>query len=334
MVHAAEPTNTPAPTQPLVPAVVPAAGAEIAPLTAALAVNPNLERARAAPIPSRPTVLAALTGRLARASAKANVAAHPDTAETMRASAELAARLSSEPVNLLPRTSRLMAPAAPMARHVLDSAKAAAVALRGTVEPVATFAVPVVSRASEPVTTAPRMFRQTGSVAKMGKRARGLLKVNVAALLGTAGLGAISAAPAASQASVLATPTLEASLQTASAARTAKHAKDTPRASVAALPASAGLGAISAAPVARQPSGLVTVVPELSQPTANVARTARPVKGSCYRSSDRHEVQRARDGHASWRSQLTYGPLLARSLRTSCEAQAPRLLRSSNQFCP
>ena len=80
MVHAAEPTNTPAPTQPLVPAVVPAAGAEIAPLTAALAVNPNLERARAAPIPSRPTVLAALTGRLARARPLETAAALPTTA--------------------------------------------------------------------------------------------------------------------------------------------------------------------------------------------------------------------------------------------------------------
>ena len=33
-----------------------------------------------------------------------------------------------------------------------------------------------------------------------------------------------------------------------------------------------------------------------------VEATATKGGGNCYRSSDRHEVQRARDGHASWRS--------------------------------
>ena len=54
-----------------------------------------------------------------------------------------------------------------------------------------------------------------------------------------------------------------------------------------------------------------------------VEATATKGGGNCYRSSDRHEVQQARDGYASWRSQHTHGPLLAHSLRTSCEAQAP-----------
>lgn len=80
---------------------------------------------------------------------------------------------------------------------------------------------------------------------------------------------------------------------------------------------------------------LLTGTIDAADPMQNaVEATATKGGGNCYRILDRHEVQRARDGHASWRSQQTHGLLLARSLRTSYEAQAPRLLRSSNQFCP
>ena len=133
-----------------------------------------------------------------------------------------------------------------------------------------------------------RTSRQTACVVRTAKRARDLQKVNVAVLLGTAGLGATSAAPAASQDSALAIPTLEASRPTASAARTARHAKVTPRVSVAARQASAERETTSATPVVKQASAHATAVLEASRQTANVARMARPVQDSPRASVVRH----------------------------------------------
>jgi hypothetical protein len=219
-------------------------------------------------------------GRPARATAKANVVALPDTVETMKVSVVLAASLFSELARIRRRTSRPTAPAAPMARHVLASVKEAAVVLPGTAGLAATFVALAASQASELVTMQPRTSRQTASAGRMAKRARDPPRVTVAARLVTVGLGATSAAPAASQASGLVTPTLEPSRPTASVARTARRAKDTPRASVAARQDSAEQETTSATRVASQASGRVTSAPEPSQQTANVRRMARPVKDS------------------------------------------------------
>lgn len=275
MAHAAEPTSTHAPTRLSADAAAPATGAAIAALTAALAVSPNSESARVAPTPSPPTVPVDPMARLARDSARANVVAPRGTVETMTASAVLAASLCLEPVNPRRRTSRPTAPAAQTARHAWVSVKEAAAALRGTAELAATFVALAVSRDSEPVMTAPKMSRQTANAAKMAKPARASPRVNVAVLPGTVGLGTIFATPAASQVSGLATATPGASRQTASAARMAKRAKVMPRVSVAALPASAGLGMISAVPVARRPLGLATAAREASRQMVNVARMVR-----------------------------------------------------------
>jgi hypothetical protein len=279
-VHAAGPTNTPVPTQHSAPAVAPLAGAATQPVTAPLAVSPNSEPARAVPTPLPPTVPVVPMARLVRAPAKVNVAAPPDTVETTRVSAVLAANLSSEIVNHLHRTSRLTAPAALMAKLVLASAKEVAVALLDTAGLAAIFVALAASQASELVTMQLRTSRQTASAGRMAKRARDPPKVNVAARLGTAGLETTSAAPAVSQASGRVTPTLEVSRPTASAARTARRAKDMPRESVAARQDSAEQETTSATQVASQASGRVTAAQGPSQQTANVGRTARAVKDS------------------------------------------------------
>jgi hypothetical protein len=215
-------------------------------------------------------------GRPAKATAKANVAALPDTVETMRAFAALAASLSSEPAKLLRRMLRLTAPVAPTERHVLASAKEAAVAPPGTAGLAATFVALAANQASEPATMEPRTSRQTASVGKTAKHAKDTPRANAAVLLGTAGLGVTSAVPAASQDSEHATPTLEAFRPMGSAARTAKHAKDTPRVSVAALLGIAGVGAISAALVARRALGLAPAALGVSRQMVNVvARTGK-----------------------------------------------------------
>jgi hypothetical protein len=150
--------------------------------------------------------------------------------------------------------------------------------LLGTAEPAATFVVLAVSQALEVVIVAPEMSRQTASVAITARHAKDLLRANVAVLLGTVELAAISAAPAVRKASGLATATLEASRQTASVAKTARHAKDMPKASVAALQASAELVMISAALVARLASELATADPGASRQMANVAKMVRPAR--------------------------------------------------------
>jgi hypothetical protein len=117
MVNVAEPTNTPAPTRLSVPAAAPVAGAAIAPVTAMLAVSPNLEPVKVAPTRSRLMVLAVLMAKLAKASARVNVAVLLDSAERLGISAVLAASLCSELVILLDRTLRPTALAVPTARH-------------------------------------------------------------------------------------------------------------------------------------------------------------------------------------------------------------------------
>jgi hypothetical protein len=280
MAHAAEPTNTPAPTRRSVPAAAPLAGAATALVTAPLAVSPNLEPARAAPTLSLPTVPAVLMGRLARDSVKANVAAPPGTVESTKGSAALAASLYSELVNLLRRTSRQTAPVALTARHVLVSVKEAAAALPDTAELGATSAVLAASLVSEPATTEPRTSQRMVSVARTAKHVRDLQRANVAALLGTAGPVAISAAPVVKQASGLATTTREASRQTANAVRMARRAKGMLRVSVAALLDIAEPGAISAALVARRASGLVAAALEAFRLMDSVARMARLARDS------------------------------------------------------
>lgn len=104
MVHAAEPTNTPAPTLPSALVAVQAAGVATNQLTAALAVSPNSGHATAALTPFPPTALAVPTARHARASVKANVAAHPAFVELTTVSAVLAVSLCSELANPLLRT--------------------------------------------------------------------------------------------------------------------------------------------------------------------------------------------------------------------------------------
>ena len=219
--------------------------------------------------------------RPARATAKASVAALPDTVETMRVSAVLAASLSSELVSLLRRTARLTAPAVPMAKLVSASVKEAVVALLGTAEPVAIFVALAASQASELVTTEPRISRQTASVAKTARRAKGMLRESVAAPLGIAEPKAISAAPVASPALGHATGAPEPSRQTVHVARTVKLAKDMPRASVVRPLDIAAKTPPSAVQAASPPFVHATAAPEASPPMANAAaKTARRARAS------------------------------------------------------
>jgi hypothetical protein len=266
---------------PSAPAAAPVVGVATAPLIVVLAASRNLDTARAAPTLSLPTVPVAPTGRLARAPARANVAALPGTVETIRGSAVLAVSLFSEPTKPLRRMLRLTAPVAPMERHVLASAKAAAVAPPGTAGLAATFVALAANQASEPATMELRTSRQTACVVRTAKRARDLQKVNVAVLLGTAEQDATSAAPAASQGSGLATPTLEASRPTGSAARTARPVQDSPRASVVRPLDIAAKTPPSAARAASPPLAHATAALEASPPTENAAaKTARRARAS------------------------------------------------------
>jgi hypothetical protein len=150
--------------------------------------------------------------------------------------------------------------------------------LLGTAEPAAISVVLAVRQALELVIVAPEMSQRTASVARTARRARDLLRVNVAVLLGTVELAAIFAVPVVRQASGLATVTLEAFQQTGSVVRMARHAKDMPKANVAAPQASAEPGTISAALVARLASEPAIADPGASRQMANVAKTARPVR--------------------------------------------------------
>jgi hypothetical protein len=218
-------------------------------------------------------------GRPARATAKANVVALPDTVETMKVSVVLAASLFSELARIRRRTSRPTAPAAPMARHVLASVKEAAVVLPGTAGLAATFVALAASQASELVTMQPRTSRQTASAGRMAKRAKDTPRASVAARQDSAEQETTSATRVASQASGRVTSAPEPSQQTANVRRMARPVKDSLRESVAPPQDIAGKTPPFAARVASPPLAHATAAPGAFRQMANVVKTARRAKG-------------------------------------------------------
>lgn len=170
--------------------------------------------------------------------------------------------------------------AVPTGRHVRASVRVNAAVPRDSVEPTTVSAVLAVNLCSVLANPLRRILRPTAPAAQMARRASDSVKAAAVVVVAFAAPTATSAVLAVNLASVPVMIAPKMSQRTVNVAKTAKPARDIPKANAAHLVVSVAKEAISAALVVRQPSELVTAILGASRPTANAAKTARPVKAT------------------------------------------------------
>ena len=232
---------------------------------------------------SRRTASAARMARPAKGMPEANVAHLVVTAAKAAISVALVVRRPSERATAIPEASRPTVNAAKTAKPAKAMPEANVAQVPGTVGKRVPSATQAANPPSEFATVAPEVFRRTVRVARTARPARAMQEVNVARALGTVGKRVLSVVQAASLPLAFATAAPEASVPTESAAaRTARPARDIPKASAVHLRDSAARTVASAVQVVNLLSVSAILAPEASQPTesagARMARRARATR--------------------------------------------------------